>query len=56
MKYKHLSLVQIESYYRYGSVSDADLAEYLEAWNATPGRFTTAEWRDGAIRQTERKD
>ena len=51
MVLKGMSLQQVEDAYRYGTVSDKDLLEYLEQWNATPGRFTTAEWRDGAIRQ-----
>ena len=44
------SLDTMEYHYRAGQVSDADLEWYIAAWNGTRGRFTCAEWRDGAIR------
>ena len=53
---KQYSLGQMEDKYRYGSVSMPELEAYLVAWNATPGRFTVAAWREGAIRQQERPD
>jgi len=53
---KTMSLQQVEDSYKWGSITDEELEQYLIDWNATPGRFTIAEWRDGAIRQRERKD
>ncbi len=48
---RQTSLADCEIYYREGRFPYADLVAYLRAWNATPGRFTQAVWRDGAIRQ-----
>ncbi len=45
------SLGDIDTMYRDGRVSEDEVAEYLRAWNATPGRFTQAVLRDGGIRQ-----
>lgn len=50
-----LSLAQVEEHYRNGWISEADRDEYIAAWNAHPGRFTVAEWRDGAIRQADKE-
>ena len=46
------SLESVERMMQYGAVTEDELATYLEKWNATPGRFTFAFWRDGAIRQS----
>jgi len=50
-KFRHMNLNDVENAYRQGLVDMADVEAYLAAWNATPGRFTVATWRDGAIRQ-----
>ena len=55
-RFSHLNLEQIETKYRHGLVTPAELAEYLREWNATPGRFTYAFWSDGAIRQAEYRE
>jgi hypothetical protein len=50
-KFKHMNLNDVENACRQGLMGMADVEAYLVAWNATPGRFTVATWRDGAIRQ-----
>ena len=50
------SLDDMEYHYRAGQVSEDDLAWYLGAWNATRGRLTCAEWRDGAIRNQDHSE
>ena len=50
------SLNDTEYHYRAGQVSEDDLAWYLGAWNATRGRLTCAEWRDGAIRNQDHSE
>lgn len=47
-----LTLNEVESKWRYGTISDEVVNAYLELWNATPGRFTVAVLRDGAIRNS----
>ncbi len=51
MDLKHLSLQQVEDGYRYGSISEAEVIDYIKLWNAGPCRFTQAILSDGAIRQ-----
>lgn len=48
-KFSGFSISEMQDKYRYGSVSDADMQEYLRAWNAGP-HFTQAVFADGAIR------
>ena len=52
---RHWTLQNVEDGYRYGILSMDAVEAYLQLWNATPGRFTIAEWRDGAIRQIIRR-
>lgn len=47
--YKHLSLEQADNYFRQGQISEAEIIEYLRAWNSGP-HFTQAVLSDGAIR------
>jgi len=49
-KFEHYSLNDMEKAYQNGQVTEEEVKEYLEKWNATPGRFTVAEFGDGAIR------
>jgi hypothetical protein len=51
---RHYTLDSMETAYRNGTVGESDLTSYLDAWNATPGRFTYAYWQSGAIRQRSR--
>lgn len=51
MELSKMNLEQVEQQYHYGAVSESAVNEYLDAWNATPGRFTFAYLADGAIRQ-----
>src|SRR3990167_5629018 len=50
------SLDTMEYHYRAGQVSDADLEWYIATWNSTRGRFTCAEWKDGAIRNVDHSE
>jgi len=43
------SLNDVERYYRNGQASEAEVTEYLKAWNAN-SHFTQAVLVDGAIR------
>lgn len=49
-----LSLNDAEREYQYGYITREELDIYLEAWNATPGRFTMAYIADGMIRQKDK--
>jgi len=46
------TLDDLELHYARGLVEADVVRAYLDKWNATRGRFTRAELRDGRIRQT----
>ena len=46
------TLDDLELHYTRGIVDENVVKAYLDKWNATRGRFTRAELRDGRIRQT----
>lgn len=48
-KFAGFSINEMQDKYRWGSVSDEDMCEYVRAWNAGP-HFTQAVFSDGAIR------
>ena len=43
MKTESMTLDQIDkAYFDHGTISHEDMESYVQAWNNTPGRFTTA--------------
>jgi len=44
------TLDDVDQGYRSGRWSQEQVLDYIERWNATPGRFTRAVLRDGAVR------
>lgn len=48
------TLDEVEYYMQQGRIGERALNEYLEMWNEGPHLGYNAEWRDGAIRVTER--
>ena len=51
---KHMTLNEAERAYQNGIVSEADLEEYLKAWNDTTGRFTVATLSCGGVRMKDK--
>jgi hypothetical protein len=48
---KGRSLAEVEKLARDRDISELTITLYLEAWNATPGRFTSARWNGSYFAQ-----